>query len=500
MVAYNLSSFAGAGAQFFDSNGDPLTGGKLYTYTAGTTTPKATYTTNSGAVANANPIILDAAGRTPNEIWLEVGVQYKFILKTSADVTIGTYDNLPAINDPFSINSLLSNVTGTNAIAATATPTLTAYAAGQTYSFVAANSNTAAATLAIDGLTAKSITKNGTAALTAGDIQAGKLTWVEYDGTSFQLVNNIVYGGSIENGTIVSLSAPVTVAQGGTGRATLTANNVLLGNGTTAVQFVAPGAVRNALRSNGTTWASTPISDAPQGSRAALRITVASNSTATVTADAVSLTDGTNLTTVSAISLTLNSANSGANGLDTGAVGANTWYAVWVIYDATNNITAGLLSTSATAPTMPAGYTYKQRFGWVRTDASNNFYRTIQIDNAVQYVVGTNPTTMRRMLNGSSGSVSVPTWTAVSVSNFVPSTASRIRGTLGAQGGYSMTAPNNAYGNNSSTTNPPPVLQAISAGAYGTAQYDFLLESTNIYYASDNAGAAIYCTGWVDAI
>lgn len=189
MVAYNLSSFAGAGAQFFDSNGDPLTGGKLYTYTAGTTTPKATYTTSSGAAANANPIILDAAGRTPNEIWLEVGVQYKFILKTSADVTIGTYDNLPAINDPYSINSLLSSVTGTNAIAATATPTLTAYAAGQVYSFIAANTNTSTVTLSIDGLTAKSVTKTGAVALGAGDIRAGMLCWIEYDGVEFQLIN-----------------------------------------------------------------------------------------------------------------------------------------------------------------------------------------------------------------------------------------------------------------------------------------------------------------------
>lgn len=267
MVAYNLSSFAGAGAQFFDNNGDPLTGGKLYSYTAGTTTPKATYTTSTGAVANPNPIILDAAGRTPDEIWLEVGVQYKFILKTSADVTIGTYDNLPPINDPYSINSLLSNVTGTNTIAATATPTLTAYAAGQTYSFVAANSNTAAATLSIDGLTAKSITKNGSATLSAGDIQAGKLTWVEYDGTTFQLINNIVYNGSvfgstmtnvtIVNGTVTSMASPIPVAAGGTGAATLTSKSVLVGNGTSAVTGVAPGTSGNVLLSDGTDWVST---------------------------------------------------------------------------------------------------------------------------------------------------------------------------------------------------------------------------------------------------
>jgi hypothetical protein len=60
------------------------------------------------------------------------------------------------------------------------------------------------------------------------------------------------------SGTLLSTAAPVTVAQGGTGLATLTANNVMLGNGTSAVQFVAPGTSGNVLTSNGTTWASSP--------------------------------------------------------------------------------------------------------------------------------------------------------------------------------------------------------------------------------------------------
>lgn len=95
-MAVNLSMLAGAGAQFFDNNGDPLTGGKLYTYAAGTTTPLAAYTTSAGNVAHANPIILDAAGRTPSggEIWLTDAVDYKFVLATSTDVVLGTFDNV----------------------------------------------------------------------------------------------------------------------------------------------------------------------------------------------------------------------------------------------------------------------------------------------------------------------------------------------------------------------------------------------------------------------
>lgn len=71
--------------QFFDDDGAPLAGGKLYTYSAGTTTPKATYTTASASVENANPIILDSQGRAV----LFLDGSYKFYLTDSADVAIG---------------------------------------------------------------------------------------------------------------------------------------------------------------------------------------------------------------------------------------------------------------------------------------------------------------------------------------------------------------------------------------------------------------------------
>ena len=95
-----LSPVGGVAGQFFDNNGSILTGGKIYTYAAGTTTPQATYTTVSGGTAHTNPIILDAAGRVPGgEVWVTNGVTYKFLLKTSTDVLLGTYDNVTGIND-----------------------------------------------------------------------------------------------------------------------------------------------------------------------------------------------------------------------------------------------------------------------------------------------------------------------------------------------------------------------------------------------------------------
>ena len=95
-MAVSLSPVGGVAAQFFTSSGAVLTGGKLYTYLAGTTTPATTYTTSAGNTARTNPIVLDSAGRVPSsgEIWLTININYKFVLKDSNDVLIGTYDNI----------------------------------------------------------------------------------------------------------------------------------------------------------------------------------------------------------------------------------------------------------------------------------------------------------------------------------------------------------------------------------------------------------------------
>lgn len=77
--------------QFFDANGNPLAGGKLYTYAAGTTTPLATYTDSSGGTPNTNPVILDSRGEA--SIWLGVA-SYKLKLTTAANVEIWTVDNI----------------------------------------------------------------------------------------------------------------------------------------------------------------------------------------------------------------------------------------------------------------------------------------------------------------------------------------------------------------------------------------------------------------------
>lgn len=80
-------------------------------------------------------------------------------------------------------------VAGTNTITGTMTPSLTAYATGNMFLFIAAASNTGPVTLNIDGLGAKAVTRDGTTALIANDLVAGEGIIVIYDGTRFQIVN-----------------------------------------------------------------------------------------------------------------------------------------------------------------------------------------------------------------------------------------------------------------------------------------------------------------------
>jgi hypothetical protein len=101
---------------------------------------------------------------------------------------------------------LLQSVTGTDTITAAMVPALTAYAAGQMFYFVAAGDNTGAVTINIDSLGAKSVTRDGSTALVAGDITNGKVVVIVYDGTRFQLLNsnaftNLYVSGNLGVGT-----------------------------------------------------------------------------------------------------------------------------------------------------------------------------------------------------------------------------------------------------------------------------------------------------------
>jgi hypothetical protein len=75
----------------------PLSGGLLYTYQAGSTSALATYTGVDGLIPCANPIVLGINGISPTPIWLSNTNAYKFVLATSDNVTLYTYDNISGI-------------------------------------------------------------------------------------------------------------------------------------------------------------------------------------------------------------------------------------------------------------------------------------------------------------------------------------------------------------------------------------------------------------------
>jgi hypothetical protein len=102
----------------------------------------------------------------------------------------------------------IATVTGTDTLTGSVAPALGAYATGNLFSFVAASTNTGAATINLNGLGAKSITKQGTTALIAGDITSGRVHLIEYDGTRFQLLNP---ASSTGTGAAVFATSPTLV-------------------------------------------------------------------------------------------------------------------------------------------------------------------------------------------------------------------------------------------------------------------------------------------------
>jgi len=91
--------------RFFDATGLPLSGGKLYTYQAGTTAPQDTFSNTTGTL-NTNPVVLDSNGYC--DIWIDPTVSYKFVLNDSLGNTLWTVDNVAS---PFEIAAWSSGVT-----------------------------------------------------------------------------------------------------------------------------------------------------------------------------------------------------------------------------------------------------------------------------------------------------------------------------------------------------------------------------------------------------
>ena len=166
-----------------DNSGQPLGNGKVYCYYAGTTTPAPLYTSSDKTSQATNPLILDGYGRA--QVWADG--RLKFVVKTSADVTLYTLDNLLYGFDDSTVLWGGQSTGAANAQVVSVPATIGTYSNGQQVTFIAGYTNSGAATLQFNALSAVSIVKGPTpSSLQAGDLIAGNVytaTYEAYSGT-----------------------------------------------------------------------------------------------------------------------------------------------------------------------------------------------------------------------------------------------------------------------------------------------------------------------------
>ncbi|MBB5051116.1 hypothetical protein HNQ36_001070 [Afipia massiliensis] len=241
----------------------------------------------------------------------------------------------------------------------------------------------------------------------------------------------------------------------------------------------------------------------PEGTTRKLAVDVLTNTTLSVTADAVVMSDGTSTLTRPINSTGVNlGTNGGVDALQGSlTIASGTMYSLWAIGKA-DGTTKVLVNTSDTAVTFPTGYTFKALIGHVRTvSGSANLMGTKQRGKKVRYIVGLAQTTTGLVLiTGASGSISTPTWTAVSLSGLIPAAAVSVVVSVtnnGQANGIALVAPSNSYGSPTSS-NPPPIVAGASSSpaiqGYVAAISEILLESMNLYYAA--TAGSMMLLGW----
>ena len=184
-------SFNGSGTFQINTTGQPVVTGTTITSTA--------FNALTADLATGLSTCMTKDGQTTPTANIPMGSNK---ITGMADGTAAT--DAANLSQAQSTATKLLTVSGTDTITASGSPTVTAYATGAMYYFTPAATNTGAATINIDSLGAKSITKNGTTALAAGDLTSGKVAVVVYDGTRFQLVagfsasstGNITFSGN----------------------------------------------------------------------------------------------------------------------------------------------------------------------------------------------------------------------------------------------------------------------------------------------------------------
>lgn len=198
---------------FRDNNGNPLAGGKLFTYIANSTTKQATFTDSTGGTPNANPIILNYRGEA--QIWLPPNVGFKFVLAPATDTD-------PPTNPIWSVDQLVNSqlITlyggvdsgSTNAYVLNFAANFTAYADGIIIVWIPSHTNTTASTINVNGLGVVSIVNPDGSALVAGEIVLNQPAQILFKAGAFQLItpSTTIYGTFVPVWSGFSIAPSVT--------------------------------------------------------------------------------------------------------------------------------------------------------------------------------------------------------------------------------------------------------------------------------------------------
>lgn len=425
-MAVVLAPVGDARPQFFTDQGAVLNGGLIYFYAAGTATPQNTFTDYTGNTANANPVVLDADGRSANGIWFTQGLVYKIIAKDSAGVTLWTEDQVRGLND---VTATQDEWVATGLTPTYVSATSFTLAGDQTTEFHEGRrlKITAAGATKYDTITGSVFTTLTTVTV-AGDALANPTTAVSYSlirANNPSISSEMVY----RKGTAVASAATCDIwntegdylhLTGSTGPITsfgtapyAGAQKTLIFDSTPTIThhattlqlpgglniFAAAGdrlivradttanmIVTSLVRASGLPPLGTSI---PRGHLAGAALSTAGGS-ATMTVAAGQATDSTNAVVMSLASATGKTTSAwavgtAAGGLDTGAIATGTWYHFYLIMRPDTGVVDVLFSTSASAPTMPANYSYKRRIGAGLTDGASQWTLFVQFGDTFNW-------------------------------------------------------------------------------------------------------------------
>lgn len=398
---------------------------------------------------NTNPVTLDANGCA---VIYGAG-SYEQIVKDSLGNTI--WDKITT-DTSANNNTFWAGLAGGTPNAITVTDPGFNGTDGSIIQFIPVFSNTGPATLNPSGFGAISIVKDtttGAVALAGGEIVAN----------SPSNVVNVVYSASQANFHILNLVSP-TIAQ-------------------------TPQSVCGAIGLKIVNDATTP------------------NTKIAVTADQVTTIANGQTISRQNISFSLNLTVNGANGLDTGSYSTpNEVLYVYVIDNGANG--AALASLSATAPTMPSGYSYKCRLGAVMSDSSPNLYRFLQLGNNTSYTPGAGNTLVYPFIDGgiagSGCSTATPTLKSESLGQYVPPTATRATMVLmnafnsGATSNVILAPTSSGIGGLSSAA---PPFSGISASAGNVLSVVVPLTTPQTtFFCSSALGGGLSVAGYADKV